>query len=64
MAETFTETPAERTTDALHDAALDLPLEQQRINHRADIVDHGVARQLDRTERLVDDTPSPHPPEE
>ena len=33
----------QRLADALHDAAVDLALEQQRIDGAAEIVDHGVA---------------------
>ena len=33
--------------DALRDAAADLPFEQERVHHRADIVDDMVAKDLD-----------------
>ena len=37
----------QRLARALRDAALDLAFQQLRIDHRADIVDHGVIHQLD-----------------
>ena len=40
--------------DALRDAADDLALEQQRVEHGADVVDHAVAHDLDLAGLLVD----------
>ena len=40
--------------DALHDAAVDLAMQQHRIEHRADIVDHRVAGDLDRAGIAID----------
>ena len=37
----------QQLADALRDAAADLPFEQQRVHHRADIVDDVVAQELD-----------------
>ena len=37
----------ERLADALHDAAMELALDQQRVHHRAEIVDHRVFDDLD-----------------
>ena len=38
----------------LRDAAADLAFEQERVHHRADIVDHAVAQDLDFAGLLVD----------
>ena len=40
--------------DALGDAAVDLAVQQQRIDHGADIVDHAVADDLDDAGLLID----------
>ncbi len=40
--------------DALRDAAMDLAVQQQRIEHGADIVDHAIAHDLDFAGFLVD----------
>ena len=37
----------QRLADALHDAAMALALDQQRIDDRAEVVDHGVLHHLD-----------------
>ena len=44
----------QRLADALHHAAVDLAVQQQRIEHGADIVDHAVARDVDLTGFAVD----------
>ena len=40
--------------DALRHAAVDLAVQQHRVEHRADIVDHGVARDLHRAGLAID----------
>ena len=40
--------------DALRDAADDLALQQQRVDHGADVVDHAVAHDLDLAGFRVD----------
>jgi hypothetical protein len=37
---------AERLADALHDAAMDLALDDHRVQHYADIVDRGVSNEI------------------
>ena len=44
----------QRLAGALRDAAVDLAVQQQRIEHGADIVDHAVAHDLDLAGFLVD----------
>jgi len=41
-------------TGALRDAAMDLAMQQQRIEHGADVVDHAVAHDLDLAGVLLD----------
>ena len=40
--------------DALRHAADDLSVQQQRIDHGADVVDHAVAHDLDRAGLRID----------
>jgi hypothetical protein len=44
----------QRLADALHHAAMDLALEQHRVEHGADVVDHAVAHDLDLAGLRVD----------
>ncbi len=44
----------QRLAQPLRDAAMDLALQAERVDHRADIVDHDVARDVERTGIGVD----------
>ena len=48
----------ERLADALHDAAMDLPAHDQRIEHAAEIIDHEIA--IDLTSPVSGSTSTSH----